>query len=205
MVWVEDADYCKKTNRLWHHLECGLVHAAVSGFDYNEHKKTKKVHRYKCRGCTQLWSQSKPGGRFLVIYDGTTVIQLILNEPPQKLLHTHLLARTRYFKKFEPRAELRDTIPILPKRNASVRIKATDPALSDQIWQTVLGDQDGCDAVVAIEALAKAAFEENKGSDKDAVFLDTANAARCAKQNGGSIKIAAGSAGDFIMVNTEDL
>jgi hypothetical protein len=59
--------------------------------------------------------------------------------------------------------------------------------------------------VDAIEALAKAAFEENKGSDKDAVFLDTANAARCAKQHGVSVNIAAGSAGEFIIVNTEDL
>ena len=101
-----------------------------------------------------------------MIYDGKTVIQIILNEPTQVLLHAHLRDRRKFFRKFEPRAELRDTIPVIPKSKASVRIRATCPILSAQIWESVLGEQEGGIHMEALESLAKAAVEVNKDADK---------------------------------------
>ena len=178
-----------------------MVHAAVSGFDYSVHKGTGQVHRYKCKACTQKWSQSKPGGRFLVIYDGMTVIQIILNEPRQALLHQHLKDRQKFFRKFEPRAELRDTIPVIPKRNASVRIRATCPILSSQIWESVLGEQEGGSHMDALEALAHAAVEENRGADRRGVYLDTGAAARAYPNSATAIR----ATGVFTNVEREDL
>ncbi len=120
-----------------------MVHAAVSGFDYSNHEGTGSAHRYKCKACRGKWEVSKPGSRFLVIFDGNTVIQIILNEPSHALLNKHLKERVKYFKKFEPRGECRDTIPMMPRKNASVRISATCPKMNAQIWEAVLGVQEG--------------------------------------------------------------
>jgi hypothetical protein len=175
-VWVPAADYSKQ-NKNWDHLECGLVHSAVSGYDYSHHA-TGKSNRYKCKACTETWKQSDPGGRFLVIYDGQTVIQIILNEPPQLLHNAFIKDRVKYLRKFEPREEFRDTIPIIPKLKASVRIRATDDGLSNQIWTTVLGDQEDGDHMEALEALAKTALEENRELHEEKNLIDAGHAAR---------------------------
>ena len=188
---------------MWHTPECGLVHAAISGFDYNQHEETKQVHRYKCKDCTQEWSQKTTGGRFLVIYDGKIVVQVILNEPTQAILHAHLRDRQRFVRKPEPSEELRDTIPVIPKGKASVRIRATCPILSAQIWESVLGDHEGGIQMEARESLAKEAVEENKGADKGDLHLDTRAAAMAAVQNSSDTSIH--SSGVFTNVEIEDL
>jgi hypothetical protein len=113
-----------------------------------------------------------------VIYDGETVIQIILNEPPQLLHNDFIKERIKYLKKFEPREGFRDTIPIIPQLKASVRIRATDGGLSDQIWTTVLGDQENGDHMEALEALAKAAMDENRELHGEKNLIDTGHAAR---------------------------
>ena len=201
LVDVQDENY-SKANKVWHQYECGLVHAAVSGFDYTNHKGTGSVHRYKCKACTGKWTGKKPGGRFLVIYDGTTVIQIILNEPSQSLLNNHLKERVRYFRKFEPRAVYRDTIPVIPKKNASVRIRATDPDMNALIWQTVLGEQDGSPIMDELQALAQAAVEENRDSVKGGVMIDTGVATYAARSQP-PMKIL--SMGEFKTLDKENL
>ena len=178
----------------WSTLPCrGLTTACTKGLDKSTVTSAKLARR---SGPSQ-----NRGGRFLVIYDGMTVIQIILNEPGQAILHQHLKARQKYFKKFEPRAELRDTIPVIPKRNASVRIRATCPILSRQIWESVLGEQEGGSHMDALEALAHAAVEENRGADRRGLYLDTGAAARAHPNSATAIR----ATGAFTNVEREDL
>jgi hypothetical protein len=109
------------------------------------------------------------------------VIQIILNEPSQSLLHSHLKERVKYFRKFEPRAVYRDTIPVIPKKNASVRIRATGEDMNALIWQTVLGEQDGSPIMDDLQALAQAAVDENRDTVKGGVMIDTGVATYAAR------------------------
>jgi hypothetical protein len=109
------------------------------------------------------------------------------------LLRRHLNDRTKYFRKFEPRDGLRDTIPMIPQRNASVRIA--------QIWQTVLGPQDGCDAMEMIEMLAQAAIEENISVPTKDLWLDTGVASLY--KPAAAAELGFQQPGDFVMA--EDL
>jgi hypothetical protein len=53
LVWVPDPNY-SKSNNLWRQMECGLVHAAVTGYDYSHHPGTRQSHRYKCKCCVRM-------------------------------------------------------------------------------------------------------------------------------------------------------
>ena len=92
---------------------------------------------------------------------------------------------------------------MIPKRNASVRIRATCPILSAQIWAIVLGEQNGGMHMEALEALAHAAVEENRGADRSGMWLDTGAAASAARQNGLDPTMQA--TGVFTIVEREDL
>jgi hypothetical protein len=197
---VENADGTwGRKNKEWLKLECGLVHAAVTGFEYSCHSGSGAKHRYKCKSCAMKWLLAKPGSRFLVIYDGETVIQIILNEPPPPLLESHLIDRAKYYKKFEPRAGLRDAIPIIPQREASVRIRATDEDLSNQIWQSVLGSQDCFEATEVIDRVTKAAMKD-VNQPTHAICLDTGAAMR--HNPDACTEAGVEGSGDFVMLES---
>ena len=90
---------------------------------------------------------------------------------------------------------------MIPKRDASVRIRATCPILSAQIWESVLGEQEGGSHMEALEALAHAAVEENRGADKRDLYLDTGAAARAHPRCATSIR----ATDVFTNVEREDL
>jgi hypothetical protein len=159
-------------------MECGMVHAAVSGYDYSQLFTGTQLITYKCAACRGRWSSNAPGSRFLVIYDGESVIQVILNDPPDNLLEDHLTNKLKHLRKQVRSIDPRDTIPVIPMRKTSVRIRATDSYLSDQIWKAVLANHDGGPHVGALEAFAQTVLPEHMDETEDQILTDCAGSSR---------------------------
>ena len=92
----------------------------------------------------------------MVIYDGEVALQLILNEPPEPLWNKWIHERCEFYKRLEPRDEMRDVLPMLPDTPAQNRIKMSGPA-SDAIWKVIYSNPE-VDALLEVDKLAKAAL-----------------------------------------------
>ena len=98
----------------------------------------------------------------MVIYDGETCLQLILDNPPSELEQKWKKARIEFYKRIEPNAVVRDQYPIVPPESANHRIRFTGAA-SDAIYKIVYG-QLHTEAFSVLDELAnKAAAFRFKG------------------------------------------
>jgi hypothetical protein len=114
------------------------------------------TYGWACAYCTQNWSRKRDGSRFVVIYDGEVALQLILDEPPEALWNAWIKERCEFYKRLEPRDDMRDVAPMLPQAPSSNRIKLMGPA-SDAVWKVLYSNPE-VEALLEVDRLARTAL-----------------------------------------------
>ena len=149
--------YASKGKRCWRKVECGLVLPTCTGWELKVRSKNNKggKNAWKCNYCQQNWKGKKEGSRFMVLYDGETCLQLILDNPPTELENKHQKERMEYYKRLEPHDVVRDAHPIVPPDSASHRIRYTGAA-SDMIYRKVWSDHSA-EGYMVMDEIAKLA------------------------------------------------
>ena len=92
----------------------------------------------------------------MVVYDGKVALQIILDEPPESLWNPWIMERCEFYKRLEPRDDIRDMVPMLPQAPSSHRIKLAGPA-SDAVWKVLYSNPE-VEALLEEDRLARTAF-----------------------------------------------
>ena len=118
-------------------VECGVVLSADTQWDYRKSNKSSWI----CRFCGGKWSRVKSGSRFLQLFDGQFAYQMILDEPPGNLETEWAQERLAYYRRLEPRAELRDVRaawPVNATSHSRIRcINTPERRMSDEVWKII--------------------------------------------------------------------
>ena len=125
-------------------FECGLILPALTGWTHSvrDTKSSIKKHGkncWMCQYCSMAWGKYANGTRFVQVYCKTTVLQLILDEPPQKLWNEWARQRIEYYERLEPSAPKRDVYPSFPKEGEANRVRFQNKD-SDDVWQLLLNN-----------------------------------------------------------------
>ena len=84
-------DYMRKSypggrrHALWGRMECGLVLSSVSPWEMVQKEKGVTRGGYCCKWCKGFWKGKMGSSRFLQITSGNVVLQMVLDEPPERL------------------------------------------------------------------------------------------------------------------------
>ena len=110
-------------------------------------QKEKGVTRggYVCKWCRGFVEGQMGSSRFLQITSGRTVLQLVLDEPPERLYNRWVKDRIEFYKRLEPTAPLRD-VPLKVDPNPVHRLRFSVSNgmgnISDAIWSVVLANPE---------------------------------------------------------------
>ena len=100
-------DYMKKNypgggrHAFWGQMECGLVLSSVSPWEMVQKEKGVTRGGYVCKWCRGFWKGKMDSSRFLQITSGRTVLQLVLDEPPERLYNRWVKDRIEFYKRLE--------------------------------------------------------------------------------------------------------
>ena len=106
-------DYMKKSypggkrHAFWGRMECGLVLSSVSPWEMIQKEKGVTRGGYCCKWCKGFWKGKMGSSRFLQIISGNVVLQMVLDEPPERLYNRWVKDRIEFYKRLEPTAPLR--------------------------------------------------------------------------------------------------
>ena len=144
-------DYMKKNypgggrHAFWGQMECGLVLSSVSPWEMVQKEKGVTRGGYVCKWCRGFWKGKMGSSRFLQITSGRTVLQLVLDEPPERLYNRWVKDRIEFYKRLEPTAPLRD-VPLKVDPNPVHRLRFSVSNglghVSDAIWSVVLANPE---------------------------------------------------------------
>ena len=151
-MWVAKAANGETINK---YVECGLVLRACSQWTHTVHTGGKKKHRWTCKQCLMQWGAGKEGGWFVVIYDGTVVLQLIMDGPPIKEWNVWMKERIEFYKRIEPNDTVRNEIPMVPDAPISHRIRVKGQ-VSEAVWRVLYTNPDP-QAMMQLDFLAQEA------------------------------------------------
>ena len=129
----------------WGQMECGLVLSSVSPWEMVQKEKGVTRGGYVCKWCRGFWKGKMGSSRFLQITSGRTVLQLVLDEPPERLYNRWVKDRIEFYKRLEPTAPLRD-VPLKVDPNPVHRLRFSVSNglgnVSDAIWSVVLANPE---------------------------------------------------------------
>lgn len=132
-------------------ISCGKICRASSDWlYYTREGKSKAKHAWTCIDCKKLWKRTH-GSRFVILSDGHTALQLILDEPPQREHIRWTKERIQWYKRYAPNAARHDATPLLPDNSFAERLAFEDEA-SNNIWKALLGNYD-LDAMIHLNSL----------------------------------------------------
>ncbi len=132
-------------------LPCGKICRASSDWlYYTREGKNRSKNAWTCIDCKQLWKRTH-GSRFVILSDGRTALQLILDEPPQRELSKWTKGRVQWYKRYAPNAARQDATPLLPDNSFAERLSFEDED-SDNIWRALLGNYD-MDAMILLNSM----------------------------------------------------
>ena len=144
-------DYMKKNypgggrHAFWGQMECGLVLSSVSPWEMVQKEKGVTRGGYVCKWCRGFWKGKMGSSRFLQITSGRTVLQLVLDEPPERLYNRWVKDRIEFYKRLEPTAPLRD-VPLKVDPNPVHRLRFSVSNgmgnISDAIWSVALANPE---------------------------------------------------------------
>ena len=138
-------------------FECGQMLSAQLGWNHR-HKTTGTTRNsWFCCYCSSDWRKAPNGNYAVIIYDGETVIILILDHPPQKLRHEWIKNRIEYYQRHEPNEAPRSERPEVPKLGTIRQVQFEGEA-SDAIWKILYQDQD----LAETKELREAAHKHHK-------------------------------------------
>ena len=93
----------------------------------------------------QNWKGKMGSSRFLQITSGNVVLQVVLDEPPERLYNRWVKDRIEFYKRLEPTAPLRD-VPLKVDPNPVHRLRFSISNglgnVSDAIWNIVLANPE---------------------------------------------------------------
>ena len=144
-------DYMKKNypgggrHAFWGQKECGLVLSSVSPWEMVQKEKGVTRGGYVCKRCRGFWKGKMGSSRFLQITSGRTVLQLVLDEPPERLYNRWVKDRIEFYKRLEPTAPLRDApLKVDPNPVHRLRFNVSNGMgnISDAIWSVVLANPE---------------------------------------------------------------
>ena len=141
-------------------MVCGLVLSAQSQWNFSRMGRGNKhgVQNCQCRYCDERWIGKKGASRFVVIYDGVHVLQLILDEPPTGPWNLWVKERIEYYMRMEPNDAPRDTPATIPSTATTKRLAFAGP-LSDKIWEILYSNPD-MSAMEQLDVLAQKAIND---------------------------------------------
>ena len=129
----------------WGRMECGLVLSSVSPWEMIQKEKGVTRGGYCCKWCKGFWKGKMGSSRFLQITSGNVVLQMVLDEPPERLYNRWVKDRIEFYKRLEPTAPLRD-VPLKVDPNPVHRLRFSISNglgnVSDSIWNIVLANPE---------------------------------------------------------------
>ena len=143
-------DYMRKNypgagrHAFWGQMECGLVLSSVSPWEMVQKKKGVTRGGYVCKWCRGFWKGKMGSSRFLRITSHRTVLQLVLDEPPERLYNRWVKDRIEFYKRLEP-IPLRDVpLKVGPNPVHRLRFSVSNGMgnISDAIWTVVLANPE---------------------------------------------------------------
>ena len=145
----------------WGKLECGLVLSSVSPWEYvpKEHG-IRAAGGFACKYCGGFWKGSKGSSRVVQLMGRSAgkqlSLQLILDEPPEKLWQQWIKDRMEYYLRVEPVDAIRDealdhSYPVEERLRFSIRNGLG--TVSDLIWSILLSNPER-DGLLQIQKLA---------------------------------------------------
>ena len=145
----------------WGKLECGLVLSSVSPWEYvpKEHG-IRAAGGFACKYCDGFWKGSKGSSRVVQLMGRSAgkqlSLQLILDEPPEKLWQQWIKDRMEYYLRVEPVDAIRDealdhSYPVEERLRFSIRNGLG--TVSDLIWSILLSNPER-DGLLQIQKLA---------------------------------------------------
>ena len=111
-----------KRHAFWGRMECGLVLSSVSPWEMIQKEKGVTRGGYCCKWCKGFWKGKMGSSRFLQITSGNVVLQMVLDEPPERLYNRWVKDRIEFYKRLEPTAPLRD-VPLKVDPNPVHRLR----------------------------------------------------------------------------------
>ena len=134
-----------KRYAFWGRMECGLVLSSVSPWEMVQKEKGVTRGGYCCKWCKGFWKGKMGSSRFLQITSGNVVLQMVLDEPPERLYNRWVKDRIEFYKRLEPTAPLRD-VPLKVDPNPVHRLRFSISNglgnVSDAIWNIVLANPE---------------------------------------------------------------
>ena len=135
-----------KRYAFWGRMECGLVLSSVSPWEMVQKEKGVTCGGYYCcKWCKGFWKGKMGSSRFLQITSGNVVLQMVLDEPPERLYNRWVKDRIEFYKRLEPTAPLRD-VPLKVDPNPVHRLRFSISNglgnVSDAIWNIVLANPE---------------------------------------------------------------
>ena len=134
-----------KRYAFWGRMEFGLVLSSVSPWEMVQKEKGVTRGGYCCKWCKGFWKGKMGSSRFLQITSGNVVLQMVLDEPPERLYNRWVKDRIEFYKRLEPTAPLRD-VPLKvdpnPVHRLSFSISNGLGNVSDAIWNIVLANPE---------------------------------------------------------------
>ena len=110
VVFACGKDYMRKSyaggkrHAFWGRMECGLVLSSVSPWEMVQKEKGVTRGGYCCKWCKGFWKGKMGSSRFLQITSGNVVLQMVLDEPPERLYNRWVKDRIEFYKRLEPTA-----------------------------------------------------------------------------------------------------
>ena len=151
----------KFAHALWGKLECGLVLSSVSPWEYvpKEHG-IRAAGGFACKYCDGFWKGSRGSSRVVQLMGRLAgkqlSLQLILDEPPERLWQQWIKDRMEYYLRVEPVDAIRDealdhSYPVEERIRFSIRNGLG--TVSDLIWGILLSNPER-DGLYQIQKLA---------------------------------------------------
>ena len=103
----------RKLHGFWGKMECGLVLSSMSPWEYvPKEQGVRKAGGFACKFCEGFWKAKAGSSRVVQLYgrSGQTkvALQLILDEPPERLYQKWIQDRMAYYLCMEPMGASRD-------------------------------------------------------------------------------------------------
>ena len=149
-------------------FECNSVLSAQTGWHHSQRSgKNKAKNIWQCKHCTGDWMEGRHGTRMVQIITHTWMLQLVLDDPPQKLWNKWTEMRIEYYKRREPRETFRDKRPWAPKTQKIHTLRLECKA-SAEMWALLLKEHIPDYNPEAIQAID--AFRIAQGSEPADAF-----------------------------------
>ena len=148
---IASADYKRKhfgnknAHVFWGKADCGLILSSLSPWELRTKESGVTKGGWMCKACRGFWKAGTGASRFVQItghHKGKEAcLQLILDEPPERLYNEWVKSRLEFYKRIEPTAPPRDiALQVDPDLTNRLMFSCQNNMglVSSAIWQILL-------------------------------------------------------------------